>query len=142
MRIPPIRRNYLHYGLNILIHFWTAEKLPLAPRFCSHGTAMTPVICLDERNNGPGIRVMILYTIDPRLPGIHWEYQDGNSEKEKGRRRPGMWFYRFIFCLFQGHSYIDITFTRRPYKYCLHCGKIKEPVAILKIQNPQLRQAQ
>jgi|WetSurMetagenome_2_1015567.scaffolds.fasta_scaffold450406_2 hypothetical protein len=43
-----------------------------------------------------------------------------------------MWILRSIFCLFQGHTYIDITPTARPYQYCLHCGKIKEPMAVVK----------
>jgi hypothetical protein len=43
-----------------------------------------------------------------------------------------MWIFRYTYCLFQGHAFIDITQTSRPYQYCLHCGKIKEPRAILK----------
>jgi hypothetical protein len=40
-----------------------------------------------------------------------------------------MWINRFIFCIWQGHSYIDITSATRPYQYCLRCGNIKEPSA-------------
>jgi hypothetical protein len=25
-----------------------------------------------------------------------------------------------------------VTTSRRPYQYCLHCGKVKEPLAVLK----------
>jgi|WetSurMetagenome_2_1015567.scaffolds.fasta_scaffold1106728_1 hypothetical protein len=39
---------------------------------------------------------------------------------------------RYCYCMLQGHAYIDITQSRRPYQYCLRCGKIKEPLAILK----------
>jgi hypothetical protein len=46
-----------------------------------------------------------------------------------------MWIYRYIYCPFHGHAYIDITPTTRPYQYCLHCGKIKEPAAVLKNRN-------
>jgi len=41
-----------------------------------------------------------------------------------------MWIHRYLYCIFQGHSYIDITTTRNPYQYCLHCGKIREPVFV------------
>jgi hypothetical protein len=43
-----------------------------------------------------------------------------------------MGIFRFIYCLFNGHAYIDIVDDRRPYQYCLRCGKIEEPVAVLK----------
>jgi hypothetical protein len=43
-----------------------------------------------------------------------------------------MWIFRYTYCLLQGHAFVDITQTRRPYQYCLHCGKIKEPQAFLK----------
>jgi hypothetical protein len=43
-----------------------------------------------------------------------------------------MLIFRYIYCIFQGHAYVDITSTHRPYKYCLHCGKIQEPVTVLK----------
>ena len=43
-----------------------------------------------------------------------------------------MWIFRFTYCLFQGHAFLDITNTSRPYQYCLHCGKVKEPPAFLK----------
>jgi hypothetical protein len=43
-----------------------------------------------------------------------------------------MWIYRFTYCLFQGHSFIDITSSIRPYQYCLRCGKVKEPSAYLR----------
>ncbi len=43
-----------------------------------------------------------------------------------------MWIFRFTYCLFQGHAFVDITSTDRPYKYCLHCGHVKEPIALLK----------
>ena len=43
-----------------------------------------------------------------------------------------MWIFRFTYCLFQGHAFVDITNTKRPYQYCLHCGTIKEPVAVEK----------
>lgn len=42
-----------------------------------------------------------------------------------------MWIYR-LYCLVQGHAFVDITTSRRPRKYCLHCGKILEPGYILK----------
>jgi hypothetical protein len=34
--------------------------------------------------------------------------------------------------MFQGHAYIDITTTRTPYQYCLHCGKIREPGFVIR----------
>jgi hypothetical protein len=43
-----------------------------------------------------------------------------------------MWIFRFTYCFFQGHAFVDVTTTERPYQYCLHCGKVKEPVAIVK----------
>jgi hypothetical protein len=43
-----------------------------------------------------------------------------------------MWIISHIFCLFEGHAFIDITHTTKPYQYCLRCGKIKEPGFILK----------
>ena len=43
-----------------------------------------------------------------------------------------MWIYRFTYCLFQGHSFVDITSSARPYQYCLRCGKVKEPSAFWK----------
>ena len=48
-----------------------------------------------------------------------------------------MWIFRFTYCLFRGHSFIDITSSRKPYKYCLHCGKIQEPIAILRHSSSQ-----
>jgi hypothetical protein len=36
-----------------------------------------------------------------------------------------MWILRFTYCLFAGHAFIDITNTKQPYQYCLHCGKVK-----------------
>jgi len=43
-----------------------------------------------------------------------------------------MWIFRYTYCLFQGHAFVDIKTSRDPYRYCLHCGKIIEPAAILK----------
>jgi hypothetical protein len=44
-----------------------------------------------------------------------------------------MSIFRIIYCIFEGHAYVDVVTTpRQPYQYCLHCGKVKEPVAILK----------
>jgi hypothetical protein len=43
-----------------------------------------------------------------------------------------MWIIRTIECWLHGHSYIDVTTETRPYRYCLHCGKIEEPAAVLK----------
>jgi len=37
----------------------------------------------------------------------------------------------WIYCLFEGHAFIDVTATERPYQFCLRCGKIKEPTAVL-----------
>ena len=42
-----------------------------------------------------------------------------------------MWIFRFTYCLFQGHAYVDITSATRPYQYCLHCGKVQEPGTVL-----------
>jgi hypothetical protein len=41
-----------------------------------------------------------------------------------------MWILRFIYCLLQGHAFIDVTTTNQPYRYCLHCGKVREPVIL------------
>jgi hypothetical protein len=38
-----------------------------------------------------------------------------------------MWIFRFMYCIFQGHAFIDITNSVHPYQYCMHCGKVKEP---------------
>jgi len=43
-----------------------------------------------------------------------------------------MWIFRYTYCLFKGHSYIDITSPKQSYRYCLHCGKIVEPESIFK----------
>jgi hypothetical protein len=43
-----------------------------------------------------------------------------------------MLIFRYIYCIFQGHAFVEITTTRRPYRYCLHCGKIVEPSSVLK----------
>ncbi len=43
-----------------------------------------------------------------------------------------MWIFRFTYCIFRGHAFVDIPKTDRPYQYCLHCGKVKEPAAIQK----------
>ena len=43
-----------------------------------------------------------------------------------------MWIFRYTYCLLQGHAFVEITSTNRPYKYCLHCGKMEEPVAVYK----------
>ncbi len=48
-----------------------------------------------------------------------------------------MWIFRYTYCLFAGHAYVDITNGPRPYQYCLHCGKMKEPIAFLKNGYPQ-----
>lgn len=38
-----------------------------------------------------------------------------------------MWIFRYTYCLFKGHAYVDvINIPRHPYKYCLRCGKVKE----------------
>ncbi len=42
-----------------------------------------------------------------------------------------MWIMRFLYCLVEGHALIDVTTSRRPYQFCLRCGKVKEPVAVL-----------
>jgi hypothetical protein len=42
-----------------------------------------------------------------------------------------MWIFRYTYCLFQGHAFVDITTPQKPYKYCLHCGKVQEPSSIL-----------
>jgi hypothetical protein len=52
-----------------------------------------------------------------------------------------MWIYRFVYFLFQGHAYIDINSIQRPYRYCLHCGEIMEPAAVLKNLHMKLDQA-
>jgi hypothetical protein len=39
-----------------------------------------------------------------------------------------VWILRFTYCLLQGHAYIDVTATPQPYRYCLHCGKVEEPL--------------
>lgn len=43
-----------------------------------------------------------------------------------------MWIFRYTYCLFRGHAFVDITSAERPYQYCLHCGKVKEPAFVLK----------
>jgi hypothetical protein len=43
-----------------------------------------------------------------------------------------MWIFRYTYCLLEGHAFVDITATRHPYKYCLHCGKILEPGYVIK----------
>jgi len=43
-----------------------------------------------------------------------------------------MWIIKTIECRLHGHSYIDVNAENRPYHYCLHCGKIEEPAAVLK----------
>jgi len=43
-----------------------------------------------------------------------------------------MWILRFLYCCIEGHAFVDITSSSRPYRWCLRCGKIKEPVACLK----------
>jgi hypothetical protein len=43
-----------------------------------------------------------------------------------------MFIFRYIYCAFQGHAFVEITSTRQPYKYCLHCGKMQEPTSLLK----------
>jgi hypothetical protein len=48
-----------------------------------------------------------------------------------------MWIFRFTYCLFQGHAFVDIPSTNRPYQYCLHCGHVKEPAVLLKRHNGQ-----
>lgn len=42
-----------------------------------------------------------------------------------------MWILKIIQCFLQGHIYKDINKAGRRYKYCLRCGKVKEPTAIL-----------
>jgi hypothetical protein len=42
-----------------------------------------------------------------------------------------MWIFRFLYCFFEGHAFMDITTTQKPYKYCFRCGKVKEPISIL-----------
>lgn len=39
-----------------------------------------------------------------------------------------MWIIQMAHCLFQGHAYIDICYSK-PYRYCLRCGKINESVS-------------
>jgi hypothetical protein len=46
-----------------------------------------------------------------------------------------MWIFRFTYCLFQGHAFVDINNTHKAYQYCLHCGKVQEPEAFLKCQH-------
>jgi hypothetical protein len=36
-----------------------------------------------------------------------------------------MIIFKFIQCLFHGHSNIDITNSNLAYSYCLRCGKVK-----------------
>jgi hypothetical protein len=43
-----------------------------------------------------------------------------------------MWIYRYTYCLWQKHAYVDITTSEQPYQYCLRCGKVKEPLYVLK----------
>jgi hypothetical protein len=52
-----------------------------------------------------------------------------------------MWIVRFTYCLFRKHAFIDITSSRRPYQYCMRCGYVKEPVAILKSHRVHIPQA-
>jgi hypothetical protein len=42
-----------------------------------------------------------------------------------------MWIMRYFYCLFEGHAFVDVTTAKRPYQFCLRCGKIKEPTAVL-----------
>ena len=48
-----------------------------------------------------------------------------------------MWIFRYTWCLFRGHAFVDITSTMHPYRYCLHCGKVKEPAVILRSRTVQ-----
>ncbi len=43
-----------------------------------------------------------------------------------------MFIIRFLYCLIEGHAFVDTTATERPYQFCLRCGKIQEPSAYLK----------
>jgi hypothetical protein len=86
---------------------------------------MTSVIVLDEYNNALQIRVMTIFTTGCFALSLNWEYQ----REKSGERRNKMWIFRYTYCLFNGHAYIDITSTQRSYRYCLHCGDIKEPTA-------------
>jgi len=42
-----------------------------------------------------------------------------------------MWIFRYIYCLINGHAYVDINSSKVPYQYCLRCGKVKEPIAVV-----------
>ncbi len=39
-----------------------------------------------------------------------------------------MWILRYVYCIFQGHAFVDIVTDHRPYQYCLHCGKISDRI--------------
>lgn len=43
-----------------------------------------------------------------------------------------MWIIKSFECRLHGHSFIDVTANNRPYHYCLHCGGVEEPLAVLK----------
>jgi hypothetical protein len=43
-----------------------------------------------------------------------------------------MWILRFLYCCLDGHAFVDTTSSSRPYRFCVRCGKIKEPAAFLK----------
>lgn len=36
-----------------------------------------------------------------------------------------MWILRYTYCIFQGHAFVDIVTDKKPYQYCLHCGKVE-----------------
>ncbi len=50
-----------------------------------------------------------------------------------------MWILSIIYCFIHGHAFLDITTDKRPYQYCIRCGKVKEPVAV---ENQRLMQTQ
>jgi hypothetical protein len=52
-----------------------------------------------------------------------------------------MWIFRFAYCLLWKHAFINITSSRRPYQFCMRCGYVKEPVAILKLHRVHIPQA-
>jgi len=64
----------------------------------------------------------------PVLSAFYTETMQANLRSIK------MWIYRYTYCLIQQHAYVDITTLDRPYRYCLRCGKVKEPLAYLKKQ--------
>ena len=36
-----------------------------------------------------------------------------------------MWIFKYLACLMDSHSFIELTWEGSPYQYCLRCGKVE-----------------